>query len=191
MTAVSDACTRGFMHLDLLTERATKLEASESTNKLDAQLCIVPDVSFNCDGRLTSVFLGATINAASISKGSDVLYPEIQIWRLNSMNSTRQDSQQIRLNPGDFSREGVLKYNLDLPMPFQSGDVLGVYQPPRSSSAVTVFYHDNDDVAMSRICCTTVSQISNPPSMLPGTVRQSFNAMNGKQLLISPETGKK
>ena len=116
MTAVSDACTRGFMHLELLTERATKLEASESTNKLDAQLCIVPDVSFNCDGRLTSVFLGATINAASISKGSDVLYPEVQIWRLNSMNSTRQDSQQIRLNPGDFSREGVLKYNLDPPI---------------------------------------------------------------------------
>ena len=41
------------------------------------------------------------------------------------MNSTRQDSQQIRLNPGDFSREGVLKYNLDPPnMSFQSGDVL-------------------------------------------------------------------
>ena len=51
MTAVSDACTRGFMHLDLLTERVTKLEASESTNKLDAQLYIVPDVSFNCDNK--------------------------------------------------------------------------------------------------------------------------------------------
>ena len=140
---------------------------------------------------ITSVFLGATINAASISKLSDVLYPEVQIWSLNSMNSTRQVSQQIRLNPGDFSREGVLKCNLDPPMSFQSGDVLGVYQPPRSSSAVKVFYRDNDDVAMSSICCTTVSQISNPPSMLPGTVRQSFNVMNGKQLLISPETGKK
>ena len=105
------------------------------------------------------------------------------------MNSTRQDSQQIRLNPGDFSRDGVLKYILDPPMSFQSGDVLGVYQPPRSSSAVTVFYHDNDDVVMSRIYCITFS--SGPLSILPGTVQQSLSVMNGKQLLISPETGKK
>ena len=40
MTAVSDACTRGFMQLELLTERATKLEASESMNKLDAHAIV-------------------------------------------------------------------------------------------------------------------------------------------------------
>ena len=71
-------------------------------------------------------------------------YPEIQIWRNNGGNNyTRQNSQEIRLTEGNFSSDGVLQYNLPTPMPYQSGDVLGVYQPPKDKSVVRLYYNDS------------------------------------------------
>ena len=70
------------------------------------------------------------------------MYPEIQIYRNTGGNTyTRQGSgQEIRLAKGDFSPDGVLQYNLTTPISFQSGDVLGVYQPDQSVSVVRVYY---------------------------------------------------
>ena len=170
------------MELDLLYKRASS--GSESVNFLgmDAQLCIMPDVSFSCSGNITSLLLGATARRATMFNGR-TLYPEIQIWRQtsNKLNFTRLASQEIRLNPGDFSPDGVLQYNLTTPISFQSGDVLGVYQPVESNSAVTVYYHDSDNV---NIYCGPFT--SNP--LIAG---QSLTVMNGKQLLILPVTSKK
>ena len=107
------------------------------------------------------------------------------------LNFTRLASQEIKLNPGDFSPDGVLQYNLTTPISFQSGDVLGVYQPEESNSVVTVYYHDSDDVMMSKMYCSPWSFASNPPSSLTASMDQPLTAMNGKQLLILPITGKK
>ena len=176
---VSSACTRGFMELDLLYKRASTSSGSVSMNFLgvDAQLCIVPDVSFSCSGNIIGLLLGATIKG-TIGR---TLYPEIQVWRRNSnkLNYTRLASQEIRLNPGDFSPDGVLQYNLTTPISFQSGDVLGVYQPMESNSVVKVYYHD---VMMSTMYCSPFA--SNPPSSLTEGMQQSLTVMNGKQLLI-------
>ena len=103
------------------------------------------------------------------------------------MNFTRLARQEIRLNPGDFSPDGVLQYNLTTPISFQSGDVLGVYQPVESNSVVTVYYHDRDDVNTSIMYCGPFA--SNPPSSLTAGIQQSLTVMNGKQLLIFPVTG--
>ena len=172
------------MELDVLYKKATP---SSGLNNLDAQLCVVPDVSFSCSGKITGLLLGAT-RRAIMDNGTRALYPEIQIWRQNSaiLNFTRLASQEIKLTEGDFSPDGVLQYNLTTPISFQSGDVLGVYQPKESYSVVTVYYHDSDDVMMSTMYCSPWSFASNPPSLL--TADQSLKVMNGKQLLILPIT---
>ena len=150
----------------------------------------------NCRStRIVSVF---SPSANLSNKKSRTLYPEIQIWRQISnninniiLNFTRLASQEIKLNPGDFSPDGVLQYNLTTPISFQSGDVLGVYQPEESNSVVTVYYHDSDDVMMSKMYCSPWSFASNPPSSLTASIDQPLTVMNGKQLLILPITGKK
>ena len=51
-----------------------------------------------------------------------------------------------KLAAGDFSPDGVLSYTLPTPLPFQSGDVLGVYQPITHLSVVRL-YHFNESNA--------------------------------------------
>ena len=103
---------------------------------LDEEFRIFPGWNFTCDGHITSLLLGA-----DIPRKNGNGYPEIQIWRnTGDDNYTRQASQEIRLTSGDFSPDGVLQYNLTTPMSFQSGDVLGVYQPDRRDSAVRLYY---------------------------------------------------
>ena len=68
-------------------------------------------------------------------------YPEIQIWRNTHSNIyTRHGKEKIKLGPGDFSPDGVLQYNLTTPIPFDNGDLLGVYQPSQQDSVVRVYY---------------------------------------------------
>ena len=57
------------------------------------------------------------------------------------------DFEEIRLDPGAFSPSGVFKYPLSTPINFQSGDILGVWQPRQQDSVVRIFYSDNDNSA--------------------------------------------
>ena len=118
-----NGCAKGFMELDVIRKRAA--QRMSPANVLDGEFWINPDWRFTCNGNLTSLLLGANIPRLN---HKDAGFPEIQIWRnTGGSNYTRQASQEIRLNPGDFSPDGVLQYNLTTPMPFQTGDVLGVY----------------------------------------------------------------
>ena len=134
------------MQLDLLKQRARKILTSGnivSRNKLDGELRVIPGLRFTCNGSITSLLLGADARIVNGSK-----YPQVGIWRLktNSFNFKyydREEKKRIKLDAGTFSPDGVLQYNLKKPLPFQSGDVLGVWQPPEVDSAVRLFY-DND-----------------------------------------------
>ena len=129
------------MEENLLRRRAEKITFSArdrgmNDDSLDEEFILLPGETFSCNnGTMTGVlFVGAI-------EGDENKNPEIQIWRnTGGTTYTRQDSQEIRLTEGDFSPDGVLQYNLTTPMSFQSGDVLGVYQPSKGDSTVRVYY---------------------------------------------------
>ena len=168
------------MNLDLLRRRAMKIpEGRRSNTNLDDEFRLIPDVSFTCSGTITGLLIGATYR---IGGGRDE-YPEIQVWSSNPDGTqfTRRGSPQtIKLNQGDFSPDGVYQYNLTTLMSFQSGDVLGVYQPEESDSAVTLFY--NIDASAP----TSLRLNSNPTSSVS---LSSFASTSGQQILISPISG--
>ena len=125
-------CTRGFIELELLKTRAEKITGSgeDTGHGLNDEFRLIPFESFSCSGSMTGLLLVGAVRTS----GNRNQYPEIQIWRKidhssNTYTYSWQDSQEIRLNLGDFSPDGVLQYNLTTPISFQSGDVLGVYQP--------------------------------------------------------------
>lgn len=94
-------------------------------------------MNFTCSGNITGVMVGADIRWRPRN-----WYPEIQIWRnvMGTDQFVRQASEEIRLNPGDFSPDGVLQYKLFTPNSYQSGDVLGVYQPSFIVSTARLYY---------------------------------------------------
>ena len=111
---------------------------------------MVPGLNFSCAGSITSILLVAKISTVTGNRNN---YPEVQIWRTvgQGFMYEKQASQEIRLAEGDFSPDGVFQYNLITPLPFQIGDMLGVWQPEGSQSVVQLFYA-NDPTAT--VACT-------------------------------------
>ena len=137
------------MQLDLLKRRAENL-SSVSNTSLPHRLRVIPGLNFSCAGSITSLLLVARIQTVADNRNS---YPEVQIWKTvgQGFMYEKQASQEIRLAAGDFSPDGVLQYNLTTPLPFQIGDMLGVWQPEESQSVVQLFYA-NDPTAT--VACT-------------------------------------
>ena len=111
---------------------------------LDRDFRLLAQESFNCSGTMTGLLLVGTIMEKTEMRDK---YPEIQIWRNTHSNIyTRQGREKIKLSPGGFSPDGVFQYNLTTPIPFESGDVLGVYQPSQQDSVVRVYYDSSASI---------------------------------------------
>ena len=161
------------MDLDLLRKRAEKVSiGGTNDDSLDNNFILLPDDSFSCSGTMTGLLLVGAVRTG----GDRIMYPEIQIYRNTGGNMyTRQGSQEIRLAEGDFSPDGVLQYNLTTPISFQSGDVLGVYQP---SSVVRVYYRQR--------AATTYQNSDSPFSSIN---LNDFSIVTDQEILISPISG--
>ena len=142
---VVNGCTSGFIELDLLKRRAEKTGLSVNTGGgLDRDFRLLTPESFNCSGTMTGLLLVGTIMEKTDVRDK---YPEIQIWRNTHSNTyIRQGREKIKLSPGDFSPDGVLQYNLTTPIPFENGDLLGVYQPRQQNSVVRVYYDSSASI---------------------------------------------
>ena len=172
------------MELELLKRRAEKIPgdgAGEGTGGgLDKEFRLVLNESFSCSGNMTGLLLVGTARAV---RGERKQYPEIQMWRNAGSNTyTRSGSEHITLKEGDFSPDGVLQYNLTTPISFQSGDVLGVYQPDQKDSVVRVYYDSNT---------STTYQVNNNrynPIIIPNSPPSTAFNFN-EQILLSPISG--
>ena len=85
---------------------------------------ITPDIKFTCDGMITKWIVGAHW----LDGDDDVLYPELQIWR-SSGNDTYQKINRTFLELADNSSNRIYEYDNFSPIPFQAGDILGVFIP--------------------------------------------------------------
>ena len=136
MSSMLAGSTSGFMDLNLLKRRAEKIpNAGVSSNVLNSNFRIVTGMNFTCSGSLTGLLLGVDIRPG----GGRDQYPQVQIWRRRAGTNSKYDKQgvqEIRLAAGVFSPDGVLQYNRNPALSFQSGDVLGVYQPLHLFSSV-------------------------------------------------------
>ena len=180
--AVVNGCTSGFLELDLLRRRAEKIPAGGEAcgvtgNGLDNEFRLILAESFSCNETMTGLLLVGTVR----TDGGRDKYPEIQIWRITGANNyTRKSSEVIKLTKRDFSPDGVYQYNLSTSLPFQSGDVLGVYQPDEKMSVVRVYYDSNATTLSHQVTAS-----SNPTSLI-----NISNSSSKQPILLSPVSGK-
>ncbi|CAI8055764.1 hypothetical protein GBAR_LOCUS30409 [Geodia barretti] len=122
-----DGCTRGFMSLD----RMDRLLGNIGTRRVaDNFQVIFPEVGFTCNGSIQSWVFGAEW------VGQNSFFTELQIWRptgdgaytkvgYTTINTARSNSE-------------LYEYPLSPPLAFQTGDVLGYYQPQPSLSQLSL-----------------------------------------------------
>ena len=86
---------------------------------------ITPSMTFTCDGVITKWIIGAEWSGES----EDTLYPELQLWRKNG-HDTYEKINGTLIAIETESDDNMYEYDNFPPIPFQAGDILGVYIPP-------------------------------------------------------------
>ena len=105
------------------------LESVGPDIRINKRQQITPDIQFTCDGMITKWIVGADW------ENNKKLYPEFQVWR-NSGNDTYRkiNGTLIDVDSSTESKERVYEYNNFPPIPFQEGDILGVFIPQSRDS---------------------------------------------------------
>ena len=102
---------------------------------------IVPRAKFNCSGRITNV----TVSMQSQPVIPNNNLPLFQVWHPTSLNSSTYNKiGEVQLPAGEFVGVGVgrsyffanLTLNGNSQIKFQSGDVIGYYQPSSSHRSI-------------------------------------------------------
>ena len=140
---------------------------------------ITPDIRFTCDGMITKWIIGAYMAGSFFN-------PELQVWR-NIRNDIYQKINGTFIDVTTSSRYeySVYEYSNFSPIPFQAGDILGVFIPR--------FYYSNlvllseNTTSPTNYYLTTDSTVSESPydmMDISSVMSQSYHP------LVSVEIGK-
>ena len=126
MGEVSD-CADGFptlFHIDRLAGNIGNLD----TNDNDRRQVVIPDINFGCNGAITRWIVGAQWEGRN--NNNMAFNTELQIWRKINPN---QYMKVIGTSVFISGENASQVYEVETLLDFQEGDVLGFFQPRRSS----------------------------------------------------------
>ena len=108
---------------------------------------IIPEIQFRCTGRVTKWIIGAEFN----SSGGNIRYPVMGVYRDTSTgvaNQYSRDSRRLFVHPTEsFLR--LYEFIPPNPQPFQSGDILGLFQPSGVDSRLQLLFGEVDGATLS------------------------------------------
>ena len=122
ITADVPGCECGFMSEERM-RLLLGLDRVGGIADLSRRQQITPDIRFTCDGMITKWIIGADWNI------SESLYPEVQIWRSSGNDMYRKINGTL-IEVETESENQIYEYDNFPPIPFQAGDILGVFIPP-------------------------------------------------------------
>ena len=115
-----------------------------STILRSSQYLVIPGMNFSCDGVITGFQLGVDVRDEIADEVIVELYrPRVLDGRVVEYSYVDDSQEFIEIDPGTYSQDGLLQYDFG-GLPFQAGDVIGVYQINRPDSAVRLFYTDSN-----------------------------------------------
>ena len=139
---------------------------------------ITPDIRFTCDGMITKWIIGAYTAGGSFN-------PELQVWR-NIGNDVYQKINGTFIDVTSSRYEhSVYEYSNFSPIPFQAGDILGVFIPGHISSNLVLLSENTNNP--TNYYLTTGSTVSESPYDMMDI---SSVMSQGYHPLVSVEIGK-
>ena len=114
-----------------------RLETVGSATNPDQRQQITPDIKFTCDGMITKWIIGANITFNSS------FYPELQVWR-NIGNDMYQKINGTFITAPTENSNRIYEYDNFSPIPFQAGDILGVFLPQLSTASLGLLSETTD-----------------------------------------------
>ena len=132
-------CARGFIRRDILLVKASILSNNRSDlTYREATQRILPDIAFHCSGVILSYTVAALKSLETSTRRG---IPELQLWRRNGDSTTWVKVQGAGADAAQSDTEelNVYRYTPVPPLPFQEGDILGLYQPYSSASVFKIY----------------------------------------------------
>lgn len=140
---LSQQCTRNLFTRTELIPRAALASDIQYTS---GAVSVIPELSFPSNGSVSSWEFAAR------SEGLDSDYrdqlPHIQIWKPAQRTQGQTDGNYILANSTDWhnvsmrptERYNVYRYEINPPMPVLAGYVIGIQQPPRNKSRLSLAF---------------------------------------------------
>ena len=129
----SSQCISGFISSDEIKIQAREITRVSGYNDNEKYF---PDIGFTCNGNITHIIIGA-----QDQDGTQL--PQIRFWRLLDEGEYEQTGSFYSFvynDANDPSTTNLRWYNLSQPIQVQNGYVLGLYQPTKMESDLTVYY---------------------------------------------------
>ena len=133
----SPQCISGFISSDEIKIQARGITRVFGYNNNIQRF--FPDIGFTCNGNITHIIIGA-----ENQKGTKL--PQIRFWRLSEEGEYEQTGTNYSLvynDANDPSTTNLRWYNLSQPIQVQNGDTLGIYQPGKMNSDLTLNFQVN------------------------------------------------
>ena len=97
---------------------------------------IIPSLRFDCDGAITKWIVGASWRNAATATS----FPDLQIWRNLSRNGVYMKVGNTTLIATSQNSSRLYEFPVEPSLPFQRGDILGIFQPSGSRSRLRILY---------------------------------------------------
>ena len=123
-------CSSGFMSEEILRTLLGLEGVGRLVGRIGRQQ-ITPGINFTCDGFITKWIIGAlrAVNSTLIPG------PELQLWR-NTVNDTYVKISGTFITANDTSSSLIYETSDFSPIPFQAGDILGIFTPNAGGSSL-------------------------------------------------------
>ena len=175
-------CTTGFVDFEILRSLATPIHPL--TFK-DGYQTIFPGINFTCAGSITAWTLIALHNP-----GTNSTHPELQVWRRFTGEDTLFEKvASTRLSGLGENGTFLYTYDMDPPLQFQEGDVLGVFEPHESRNLLRIDYQLLGNTPEFFVEFIGENDIQPLPTVNTAIDTDNYSSWNGYQPLIAVTTG--
>ena len=95
---------------------------------------IIPSLNFSCDGAISKWIIGAQWYDGGTA------FPDLQLWRSSSRNGVYTKVGNTTLSATSENSSSVYELEVKPSLPFQRGDILGIFQPSAQLSRLRIYY---------------------------------------------------
>jgi len=147
----SSQCTSGFISMD-------SLSSARSLRRLNRAQRIIPSLNFSCDGVINKWIVRAQWN------GGGTAFPDLQLWRSSSGNGVYTKVGNTTLSAAAQNTSSLYELEVKPSLPFQRGDVLGIFQPSGQLSRLRIHYRTESGTPLNFVFRPpSASSVTEPP----------------------------
>ena len=134
------------------------LSSARSLRRLNRAQRIIPSLNFTCDGAISKWIIRAQWN------GGGTAFPDLQIWRSSSGNGVYTKVGNTTLSATAENTSSVYELAVKPSLPFQRGDVLGIFQPSTQLSRLRIHYRTENGTPQNFVFRPpAASSVTEPP----------------------------